>query len=184
MTVTALSLAPSAGAADELPTDLEPYVESWRVVASASRDAAPISDATVRLRVGERRVIASGEAADVDAALDDAVRSALTAIAREEPGVPPLEPEALRSQCGLLGHRDEAVEEHRLAATAVHQDALLGRLAVLLNTHKVTRFSYDLEPGGVHATIAVQVRGGRWDVERVAHRLRRVVGVLSVVEVR
>ena len=53
---------------------------------------------------------------------------------------------------------------------------------MLLNAHQIVRFGYGVEPGGSEAAVVVQVRGTRWDLERVANRLRRVVGVTGVVE--
>ena len=179
--MTSVPLAPSSAAPLELGPDAEPYVESWRVIAGGTRGADPVTDATVRLRVGQRRVVASGEAADVEAALDDALKSALQVLSREQCFAEPHGYERLRAQCGL-SRRGDSSGEYQLRATAVHQDALLGRLAVLLNAHQIVRFSYVVEPGGSAAAVVVQVRGTRWDLERVANRLRRVVGVTGVVE--
>lgn len=179
--MTAVPLAPTAGAPFEQGPDVEPFVESWRVVAGGTRDAASVTDATVRLRMGDRRVLASGEAPDAESALDGALKSALEALSREQPVTEAPRYERLRAQCGLP-RRGGAGEGSQLVATAVHQDALLGRLAVSLNTHEIARFSYVVEPGGTRANVVVQVRGDRWDVERVANRLRRVIGVTSVVE--
>lgn len=179
--MTAVPLAPTAVGPFEQQPDVEPFIESWRVVAGGTRDAAPVTDATVRLRMGDRRVVASGEARDAESALDGALKSALEVISREQPVAEPPGYERLRAQCGLP-RRAGCVEGSELVASAIHQDALLGRLAVSLNTHEIARFSYVVEPGGTHANVVVQVRGERWDVERVANRLRRVVGVTSVVE--
>lgn len=180
--MTSAPLAPSTAAPSAQRPDVEPYVESWRVIAGGTRDAAAVTDATVRIRIGERRVVASGEAPDVESALDDALRSALQVVSREHSVAEPSGYERLRAQCGLPGRRGESAGEHQLVATAVHQSALLGRVAVLLNSHEIVQFSYVVDPGGIQATVALQVRGDRWDAERVANRLRRVVGVTSVME--
>jgi hypothetical protein len=71
----------------------------------------------------------------------------------------------------------------RLEVTAVHRNALLGRLTALLGPHDVTGFSYRTDPDG-HAHVVVDVRGGDWQVDRVAAKLRRVVDVLEVTPPR
>lgn len=62
---------------------------------------------------------------------------------------------------------------------AVHHQGLVGRLAVLLNAHAVDEFHYDVSSDG-SARLLVRVTGGTWQQDRVAARLRRVVGVVGV----
>ncbi|NDL58965.1 hypothetical protein [Phytoactinopolyspora mesophila] len=75
----------------------------------------------------------------------------------------------------------------RLEATA--SSGMLARLTAVLNPHPVIGFSFSESAEGV---INVTVRVGRtesgaanWHVQRVAARLRRIVGVMTVeVEAR
>ena len=64
--------------------------------------------------------------------------------------------------------------------TAVHENAMLTRIAALLGQHDVDHFSYRLTADG-RAHAVVGVRGDAWQVTRVAARLARVVGVLDVL---
>lgn len=67
-----------------------------------------------------------------------------------------------------------------LTVEATHEQSLVGRLAVLLNAHEVTAFVYRTDPQRHLATVEVSVAGGELQVERAAHRLRRVIGVHRV----
>lgn len=73
----------------------------------------------------------------------------------------------------------------RLHVTAVHRNALLGRLTALLGPFDVTGFSYRIDPDDPQgrAHVVVDVAGGDWHVERVAAKLGRVVDVVDIVEV-
>ncbi|MGH3356406.1 MAG: hypothetical protein ACRDOJ_10960 [Nocardioidaceae bacterium] len=66
----------------------------------------------------------------------------------------------------------------RLEASVRHADGMLGRLAAVLITHPVSRFDYRVQ--GPTATLTVVVEDTGWHAQRVAARLRRVVGVLDV----
>ena len=178
-----VSVGLTAGAVECSCGPVTPYVESWRVVAAGTARHDTVTDAAIRVRFGDRRLIANGEAEDVASALDDAVRSAVKLICGYNQSLSLDLYHHLRAQCrgeGSNEGRDDPVS--RLAVAAVHQDGLLGRIAVLLNAHEVTSFSYDAQADG-RARIAVDVQGGQWHVERVASKLRRVVGVLTVAEV-
>ncbi|MBZ5739150.1 hypothetical protein [Nocardioides mangrovi] len=67
----------------------------------------------------------------------------------------------------------------RLHVTAVHRNALLGRLTALLGPHDVSGFSYRTVPDG-RAHVVVDVEGDDWQVDRVAAKLTRVVDVVEV----
>lgn len=65
-----------------------------------------------------------------------------------------------------------------VSVVAVHERGLVARLAVLLNAHDVTGFSYRVVRGT--ARVEVTVQGGDRQVDRAAARLRRVIGVCRV----
>lgn len=66
-----------------------------------------------------------------------------------------------------------------LEATAVHDDAMLARVATAIGLHPVGSFSYAPDDTGL-ATILVEVRGDAWQQTRVRSRLQRLVGVIEV----
>lgn len=155
-------------------------VESWRVVTEAPGGVTPAADAIVRLRVGEKRSVFTGEASTVDEALDAALRTALVEITG--PGAAPPEEvrRRLRAECGIRAAAPIQAGHGRLTVHAVDRDALLGRLTALMNTHDVTDFCYRLQPDRLHARVEVLVEGGPWHINRVASKLRRVIGVIDV----
>lgn len=61
-------------------------------------------------------------------------------------------------------------------AVAVHDDAMLARVATVLALHQVGSFSY--VPTGDRAVVRLEVLGGDAQTTRVLHRLRRLVGVV------
>lgn len=67
----------------------------------------------------------------------------------------------------------------RLEVTAVHRNALLGRLAALLGPFDIRGFAYRTTSDG-RAHVVVDVEGDTWQVDRVAAKLRRVVDVIAV----
>jgi hypothetical protein len=66
-----------------------------------------------------------------------------------------------------------------LRVSAVDGNAMLGRLTAVLGTHQVEHFSYDATPEG-RADVVISVLGDAWQVDRVAARVRRLVGVVDV----
>jgi hypothetical protein len=77
-------------------------------------------------------------------------------------------------------HADQVAERSvRLLVTAVHGNAMLTRLTALLGQHDIDHFSYTVAPDD-RAHVVVGVRGDAWQVDRVAARLARIVGVLDV----
>ena len=155
-------------------------VESWRVVTEALGGLAPTADAIVRLRVGDERRVLTGEASTVEEALDGALGTALAEIADLGAGVPDEVRHRLRAECGLRSAAQIRPGQGRVVVSAVDRDALLGRLTALMNTHDVTDFSYRLQPDRVHARVEVLVEGGQSQINRVAKKLRRVIGVIDV----
>lgn len=73
-----------------------------------------------------------------------------------------------------------------LAVEATHAQGLVARLAVLLNAHDVTAFTYRTNiphnPDAVDLTARIEVvmTGDPQQAARAAHRLRRVIGVHHV----
>lgn len=67
-----------------------------------------------------------------------------------------------------------------VSVDAVHGDGLMGRIAALVAPFPVTAFTYRLSTDGVHARAALCLVGTEWQLERVAHKIRRVIGVLAV----
>ncbi len=155
-------------------------VESWRVVAEALGGLAPTADAVVRLRVGDMRRVFTGEASTVEEALDGALGTALVENADLGTGVPDEVRHRLRAECGLRSEAQIRPGHGRLVVSALDRGALLGRLTALMNTHDVTDFSYRLQPDSAHARVEVLVRGDQWQINRVAQKLRRVIGVMDV----
>jgi hypothetical protein len=70
-------------------------------------------------------------------------------------------------------------EVARLDVVAVHGNAMLTRLTALLGPHPIGAFAYRAGTDGL-ARVVVEVGGGDRQADRVAARLRRVVGVLDV----
>jgi hypothetical protein len=171
--VTAAVPTPASGSANEI------RVESWRVVTEALGGLAPTVDAIVRLRVGDRRIVFTGEASTVQEAIDGALRSALVETADRGTGTPA---EVRRTLTAEYGQAAPLVEpgHGRLTVSALDRDALLGRLTALMNTHDVTDFGYRLQPDRVHARVEVVVKGDQRQIDRVANKVRRVIGVLDV----
>ena len=62
-------------------------VESWRVIAEARGDGGAVSEATVKLRAGGRRLVATGEGNGPVNALDEGLRTALAGVYPEIDGV-------------------------------------------------------------------------------------------------
>ncbi|WP_288798217.1 citramalate synthase [Arsenicicoccus cauae] len=62
-------------------------VESWRVIAEARGDGVAVSEATVKLRAGGRRLVATGEGNGPVNALDEGLRHALVGVYPEIDGV-------------------------------------------------------------------------------------------------
>jgi hypothetical protein len=67
-------------------------------------------------------------------------------------------------------------------AVVVHDDAMLARIASTVGLQPVASFRYDVDPTCTRATVQLEVAGSTWQVARVQHLLRRVVGVLDVRE--
>jgi hypothetical protein len=155
-------------------------VESWRVVTEALGGLAPTVDAIVRLRVGDKRVVFTGEASRAEDALDGALRTALLELADPGTGVPDEVRHRLRTECGLRSAPSVEPGHGRLTVSACDRDALLGRLTALMNTHDVTDFGYRLQPDGSHARVEVVVKGDQREITRVANKLRRVIGVIDI----
>ncbi|WP_121257651.1 hypothetical protein [Nocardioides ferulae] len=68
----------------------------------------------------------------------------------------------------------------RLHVRAHDGNAMLGRIVAALGQHEVDHFSYSVGREQ-QATAVIGVRGGSWQVDRVAARVLRLVGVLEVV---
>jgi (p)ppGpp synthase/HD superfamily hydrolase len=66
----------------------------------------------------------------------------------------------------------------RLHVTALHENAMLARITTVIALYDIDQFSYRTEPDG-RAEAIVGVRDAR-QVERVASKINRVVGVLHV----
>ncbi|HSK25777.1 MAG TPA: hypothetical protein VK894_02575 [Jiangellales bacterium] len=67
-----------------------------------------------------------------------------------------------------------------VSARAVHAPGLLARIAVVVNPYAVTGLDYRVAADGA-AAVTLTVAGGSWEADRVAARLRRVIGVTAVV---
>ena len=155
-------------------------VESWRVVSEALGGVAPAVDAIVRLRVGDKRVVFTGEASTGEEALDGALQTALRELADLGTGLPDEAIHRLRAECGLRSASPVQPGHGRVLVSALDRDALLGRLTALMNTHDVTDFGYRLQPDRVHARVEVMVKGDQRQITRVANKLRRVIGVIDI----
>ena len=157
--------------------DAAPRVESWRVVTQAAPGSGLTSDATVRLSAGGHRVIVNGEGRWLADALDSGLDTALAELAALGVVVPDDARELLREQCHAPA---PDLASTRLHVTAVHENAMLTRLTSRLGQHDVDHFSYRTTADGL-AHAVVGVRGGDWQVNRVAARLARTVGVVDVL---
>lgn len=149
--------------------DRQAFVESWRVLTDSAGSTAT-ADAIVRLRSGGDRLVVTGEAATPDAALLDALQAAGMIIPDS----------SLDLGTSLPAHLRASSPSGNLTLEAAHNQGLVGRLAVMLNAHDVTSFSYRLHPEKQLVAVEMTVQGGDWHVSRVAHKLRRVIGVRRV----
>lgn len=155
------------------------HVESWRVVLDSLPDRPVTADATVRVRVGDHRVVATGEGPDIQAAIEVALHVAALDLAKQSVHQSGELLDGLRRVCELaVGARSANVVD--VVIDAVHRDALLGRLGVLVSSHVISHFSYAVEPGGERARAVVRVHGDQRQVERVTNKLRRLVDVRTV----
>ena len=145
-------------------------VESWRVVTESAGGTPPTSDAVVRLRSGNDRLLVTGEAETAEAALLGAVQTAR----RMTPG------RVLDLGGTLSAHLKGVRPMANVRLEAANQKALVGRLAVLLNAHDVASFSYRVDAEQNCTRVEILVNGGDGQVSRVAQKLRRVIGVLRV----
>lgn len=163
-----------------MPTtaSIAPCLESWRVVTRGS-GLDQISDATVRLTAGGHRVVVNGEGRLVSDALASGLATGLQALEDLGVAVPDDARELLRQQTQAVPAPDEPGST-RLHVTARHENAMLTRMTSLFGQHDVDHFSYTVAADG-RAHAVVGVCGNRWQVDRVAARLARVIGVLEVV---
>jgi len=67
----------------------------------------------------------------------------------------------------------------RLRARAVDGNAMLTRLASVLGPFSIDHFEYVVGPGE-DVLVVIGVRGDAWQVERVAAKVNRLIGVLDV----
>ena len=67
----------------------------------------------------------------------------------------------------------------RLRARAVDGNAMLTRLASVLGPFSIDHFEYVVGPDD-DVLVAIGVRGDAWQVERVAAKVNRLIGVLDV----
>lgn len=70
----------------------------------------------------------------------------------------------------------EPVQRDMVEAVAVHDDAMLARVATVLALHPVGSFSY--VPTGDRAVVRLEVLGGEAQTTRVLNKLRRLIGVV------
>ena len=161
------------------PSAPAPRIESWRVVAEAENRTCAVVDATVRLWVNGVRVIASGEGTNAVDALENGLLAASARAAAAGCAISEAELLALRVRSGILAV-PTFTDGTTVRVTAVHEPAMVSRLAALLGPHAVDRFSYGCGADGI-ARAVLCVLGDRWQAERVAAKLRRVIGVLEVV---
>jgi hypothetical protein len=155
-------------------------VERWRVITSATGGGKPIADAAIRLcDESGRGVLAAGEARDAPRALEAALGDVALEASKHDHPISEGAYRRLLSECGLL-HKSNSEATTRLVLSAIHESAMLSRLAVLTNTHDVSDFQYHVSADGLTANIDLTVSGGTWQAERLASRCRRVVGVWHV----
>jgi hypothetical protein len=155
------------------------HVQSWRVILHSVPDRPVTADATLRIRVGDSRIVASGEGTGLQDAMEAAVHMAAQALAEQSIDLSDEVLAGIRRSCGLSA-RVRPVEVVDLVVDAVHRDALLGRLGVLISSHSVSHFSYAVDPDGKLARAVVRVRGDQRQVERVRNKLLRLIDVRSV----
>ena len=68
----------------------------------------------------------------------------------------------------------------RLRARAVHGNAMLSRLTSVLGPFSVDHFEYVVGAGD-DVLVVIGVAGDAWQVERVAAKINRLIGVHEVV---
>jgi hypothetical protein len=68
----------------------------------------------------------------------------------------------------------------RLRARAVDGNAMLPRIASVLGPFSIDHFEYVVGAGD-DVAVVIGVRGGAWQVERVAAKINRLIGVHEVV---
>jgi hypothetical protein len=73
----------------------------------------------------------------------------------------------------------EADPARLLSATAVHDGAMLSRIAATLALHPVAAFSYSPTAVDELVEVRIEVLGGDWHQERVLQKVRRLIGVVS-----
>lgn len=93
---------------------------------------------------------------------------------------PPFTTRSAQTDGTAPGHGDLGVGHSCVRVDAVHADGLMGRIAALVTPFPVIGFAYHRSMDGLHARADVCLDGTEWHVERVAHKVRRVVGVLAV----
>lgn len=168
---------PTAPYAHPQTSPLRPRIESWRVITQAGEGQRPVSDATLRVRIGDRRLIASGEGFSPAHALGSGIADALQSLADGGTSGHEATRLELLAQCGLAVGSAPAVS--RLRVEALDGNAMLHRLTTLLGSHDVEEFSYRTQiDGRARITLGIRETGAR--VGQLAMRLRRVVGVLDV----
>jgi len=69
-----------------------------------------------------------------------------------------------------------------LSATAVHDDAMLSRIAATVALHPIASFSY-VPRTADEAEVRIEVLGDGWHQERVLQKVRRLIGVVDAAYV-
>ncbi|WP_345527112.1 hypothetical protein [Nocardioides endophyticus] len=72
------------------------------------------------------------------------------------------------------------VSSTRVRARAVDGNAMLTRITSILGPFSIDRFEYVVGPEA-DALVEIGVRGDAWQVERVAAKINRLIGVRDVV---
>lgn len=141
------------------------------MVSHSIAGASATSDATLRVHVDDPLVLDIGDGATPAGAYAAAEAAVLETAAQT--GVDAENLRRLLDDALGIGHVCVRVD-------AVHADGLMGRIAALVTPFPVTAFSYHRSMDGVHARAGLCLEGTEWHVERVAHKIRRAVGVLEV----
>lgn len=156
------------GAANDRP---DVKLASWRMVTQSVDGDPPTSDVTLRVLVDDLVVLGTGDGTTPAHAYVAAEAAVLDTVAST--GV---DTAHVRTRL----HSALAVDHACVSARAVHVDGLMGRIAALVTPFPVTNFTYHRSTDGSHAHAKVCLEGTDWQVERVAHKIRRAIGVLEV----
>lgn len=174
-TCPATPASDNEGTSDDIPASPagrpDVHVTSWRMVTQSVNGAPATSDATLRVQVGDRVVMGTGDGTTPAEAYAAAEAVVLDIVDPADADV-----HAVRIRL----HAALAVDHACVYVDAVHAEGLMGRLAALVTPFPVTAFAYHRAADGEHARAALCLDATPWQVERVSNKLRRVIGVLNV----